>query len=126
VAHHADYNYADALAIRGWVAFHLDQHDPAAADFSAALTQNPNNRVALLGQAALALAAKDYAAAAPDLAAGINEDNRYGLGYVLRAEVEVAQAQPLKAVADLTTAQKLILYPDERALADTLLKQIRP
>jgi len=119
-------NQADGLAARGWIELRTDQPDQAAADFAAALKLAPYHRYALLGQGAARIAAQDYAAALPDIETGIGQDSRYGLGYILRAQAEAGPGQPVRAIADLQQAQRLILYPDERRLLENLFKQIKP
>ncbi len=117
---------ADALALRGEIELRAGQTDQAAADFAEVLKAAPYNRLALLGQAAVNIAAKQYDAALLSIEAGIGQDSRYGLGYLLRARVEAAQGQPVKAIADLQQARQLILYPDERKTLEELLTQIKP
>lgn len=118
-------NHVDALAARGWIHLKMAQATQASADFEEALKVEPLNRMAHFGRAILAIDNKQYQPALVDIEVGISQFERYGLGYVLRARVALAQDEPDKARADLLTAKQRVLYPDEVAQADALLAQLR-
>ena len=118
-------NHVAALAARGWVHLKMGQLTQAAADFEEALRGEPFDRLVRLGRASLAIQNGQYEAALPDIETGISQYDRYGLGYLLRAKVALAQNEPDKARADLESANQRILYPDELAQVDALLAQIK-
>jgi Tfp pilus assembly protein PilF len=117
-------NHVAALAARGWVHLRMGQVVQAAADFDEALKGERLDRLARFGRAAISIRNGQYESALSDIEAGISQYGGYGLGYVLRAQVNLARNEPDKARADLQAARQRILYPDEVSQADALLAGI--
>ncbi len=119
-------NHVAALAARGWVELKMGQISQATADFEEALKSDGFNRIALFGRASISIDNNQFESALNDIELGINQYDRYGLGYLLRARVAMAQDKPDKARADLSEAQDRILYPDESSQVKALLGELNP
>ena len=117
---------ADVLGARGRVYLRLHQPEKAAADLTAALQLDPSNPTALLGQAELALARQQPAAALTALGTWVDNSHGFGAGYVIRAGIVAGQGNRAAALQDLQTARQHALFPDERQAADALATQLGP
>lgn len=129
----ADYNREDCLAARARVYVRLNRLDEATADFEKLTKSQTSEDIfkvvslsdeGLLGLSELAITRKAYDEALTLLDQWANNGPGNGGGYVLRAQVYLAQNQPDKARADIGLARTLILYPDEVKAAEGLQQQI--
>jgi tetratricopeptide (TPR) repeat protein len=129
----ADYNRADCLVARAYIYVRLNRLDEATAEFEKLIEPKTSDDLfkpasisdlGLLGLSELAIARKSYDEALTVLDRWANNGPNTGWGYVLRAQVYIAQNQPDKARADLEHARTLILFPDEVAVAERLQQQL--
>ncbi|HZG66567.1 MAG TPA: tetratricopeptide repeat protein, partial [Herpetosiphonaceae bacterium] len=113
-----------ALAQRGRIYVRLDRPDEALRDLDEADKLEQATETALFGRAELLIARREYDAALTLLDDWSGFGSPYGAGYVLRAQIYLAQGTPRKAGDDLTRAHELVLYPDEVRQATALAEQI--
>jgi tetratricopeptide (TPR) repeat protein len=122
VALNEEYGRDMVLAGHARVAIKLGQLDRADADLAEAQRLYKQGRYNLLGLAELAQARGQIETAAGYLKDW--NDGDYGIGYLLRAELEQQLQSPEAARKDLQNAQDRALFPEERTRAAALAAQL--
>jgi len=119
------YEKTNIQAVRGRIYVRLKQPGPAKADLDAVLASEKSNNIGLLGQAELALAQGQTAAAGTALDTCVDNNGGFGACYVARAAQEAKRGATDPARADLAEARKRVLFPDEQRAADALAAQLK-